>query len=413
MAKLTDVDVKKAKAEDDKIVRLKDEHGLYLEISKKGIKSWRQRIRATSGDTIKTLGYYPTMSLAQARRAQMAIRLNGVEAAPEPVEAPPAKPTFKEVALLWHTKKSGDWKANHAADVLAGLERDVFPAFGAEPIDAIESLTISKHLATFEARGVMEVAHDVRQRIERIFGYARASGYIMHNPASDMKEVMRALPPSTPRAAITDIATARGLLADIEAQPAGLEVKAAMRLLAITAQRPGEVMQARWDQFEGLDGDNPVWKIPGEQMKMKREHWVPLPRQAVELLQALRNTAAKNATFCFPSPRRRGEAMDTGVLRYAIIRTGRQNEHCPHGWRASFSTTMKPLRRADGQIIEMMLAHVKADKVAAAYDRAEYLAERREIAQEWADLLLQDAKPAEALVDLPRRSIRAAMEAVT
>jgi len=396
--KLTDLEVRKAKVDSEKTIRLKDELGLYLEIAPSGIKAWRLRIRSKSGDTIQTLGYYPDMSLAQARKAQAAIRLNG------PVAAPPrvAKPTFKDVAKMWHAVKTPEWAENHAANVWASFERDVFPTFGDTAIDQIDSPTIGDLLDRIQAKGVMNRAHDIRQRIERVFSYAKAKGIIASNPATDMKEIMASIPAATPRPAVKTIEDARKVLAAVEAQPGYNILRMASRFQALTSVRSSEATNAKWEQFEGLDGPKPLWIVPAEQMKMGRDHWVPLATQTVELLSELRKLTG-GGEYLFPSYVRPSKPLEIGGLRYLLLKAGYAGIHCPHGWRSTFSTVMNGRRKAEREI-ELMLAHGHEDKVAGIYNRQEYMDVRREIAQEWANILLQGQPSASALAELSRRN---------
>jgi integrase len=398
--KLTDVDVRKAKPEPGKKALLKDEGGLYLEITPSGMKSWRLRIRSkVNGDTIRTLGHYPDMSLAQARKAREAMKVTA--SAPSPtVER--AAPTFREIAAQWHTKKAPQWVPHYAETVLLTLKRDAFPYIGDQAVDEIEPTQIKELLERVEARGAMDVAHDVRQRVDRVFAFAKASGHCKYNPAEDMREVLKAAPPVKARPAMTTLEGARGVLTAVEALDAKPIMLLAFRLLALTAQRSSEVTGALWEEFDGLDGDEPLWKIPAARMKMTRDHWVPLSRQALEVLAEVRKISGKGALL-FPG-RKPTAPIEIGGFRYLVLKAGYAGKHVPHGWRSSFSTIMNERRRGDRAVIDLMLSHEKESKVEGAYNRAEHLETRREIAQEWSNLLLEEALPTTSLVRFPRRA---------
>jgi integrase len=396
---LTDTNIRQAKAS-DKPVLLFDELGLYLEISPKGIKSWRLRLRSKErGDKLLTLGRYPAMTLAQARKQRTVER--GIAA--EATAAVP--PTFREVALeWWQTNRAGSrWKPSHADDVWAGIERELVPALGDKFITEIKAPAIKDILKAIEARGAPEVAQDTRQRVEAVFRYAEAGGMREGNPAAAMREIMAPLPAAKPRAAAITLDGVRTVLAAAESVPAYPIIRLGLRFLALTVQRPGEVRFAEWSEFGGWDTDqNPLWTIPAHRMKMNRTQIVPLVPQAVEVLKELRKLTG-GCALAFPTIHNRSKPMSEASIGALLNRAVARGSHVPHGFRASFSTIMNERRKADGAVIELMLSHVKADKVAGAYDRAEHMNTRWEIAREWADLLLEGRPGAAELVKLPKQ----------
>jgi integrase len=251
-----------------------------------------------------------------------------------------------------------------------------------------------------EGRGAVETAHRLRQRISAAFVFAMAEGRAESDPAA---VVRGALSPVTKgeQPAVTTIEEAREVLQAAEAVSAHPVTRLALRLLALTAVRPGEVRGARWSEF-ALDDLDPVWSIPAERMKMKRDHVVPLSRQAVETMDALRVLTGRNE-LCFPSVRHNHKPMSENAIGYLINRAGYNGRHVPHGWRAAFSSIMNERRPTDRQVIDQMLAHVPKDKVEGAYNRAQHLTRREHIAQEWADLLLEGMPAARDLVGLRKR----------
>jgi Site-specific recombinase XerC len=229
---------------------------------------------------------------------------------------------------------------------------------------------------------------------------------------------MKPVPPSRPQPSIVDglhdqdarLSAIRQLLIDCEARPGRLQNKIALRLLALTAVRPGELAGARWEEFVDLEGENPFWVIPAARMKgqkvRKKEHFVPLARQTVELLAVLRRLNGRFA-LCFPSERHIHRTISENTLRQILINAGYYQKHVPHGFRAAFSTYMNERSNelnqiGDRQVIDLMLAHTSksyegADRRAAtisnseaAYNRALYMPRRKQLAQEWADILLAD-----------------------
>ena len=160
----------------------------------------------------------------------------------------------------------------------------------------------------------------------------------------------------------------------------------ALRLMVLTFARTTELRAARWSEIENIDGSEPLWRIPAERTKMKREHVVPLAPQAVALLRELRALPGSDATpFLFPSPSRERH-MSNNTMLYALYRMGYHSRATVHGFRAMASTALNEMGfRPD--VIERQLAHQEQNAVRAAYNRAEYLSERRVMMKQWADHL--------------------------
>ena len=188
-----------------------------------------------------------------------------------------------------------------------------------------------------------------------------------------------------------------------EAESAHPVTLLAFRLLYLTSVRPGELRGARWEEFQDLDGTEPLWCIPAERMKMKREHIVPLSRQAVETLCTIK-PFSRHWPHLFPNTRRPSQVICENAIGYLLNRAGFHQRHVPHGFRSSFSTIMNERHRPDRQVIDIMLAHAIKDKVEGAYNRALYLKRRRELAQEWADLISEGQLSPDQLISNRRRS---------
>jgi integrase len=208
--------------------------------------------------------------------------------------------------------------------------------------------------------------------------------------------------------AITDLDEARTMLDKAEAEPAHAVTKLALRFLALAAVRPGTLTGTPWTEFENIAED--VWCIPAARMKLKldkkkdetHDHLVPLSRQALDLVAVLRKITG-DGPLAFPNTRHGHKPMSENAIGYLLNRAGYHHKHVPHGWRSTFSTVMNERFPADRAVIDLMLAHVPDNKVEGAYNRAAYLKRRKELAQIWADLILEDAKPVASLVDGPRR----------
>lgn len=393
--KLTDA-LARAAEPGDKAYKLSDAGGLYLYVSPAGSRLWRLKYRYGGKERSLTLGAYPSVSLAAARRERDAAK-KALKAKKDPKflwqqrQEDPVDRTFEGLAREWHKTNKRAWSERHAEDVLASLERDVFPKLGAASIEDIKARDVLAVLRMIEQRPAVETARRVRQRISAVFGFAAGMDLVENDPA---QVVARAMAPVIRgrQPAVVTLEEAREVLSCVEEQKAHAITKLAHRFLVLTVVRPGVINTALWSEFDGLDPAAPTWRIPAERMKLRiqykhdkaRDHLVPLSRQAVEILTALRRLSGRSP-FLFPNSRHHHEPMSENAIGYLLNRAGYHHRHVPHGWRATFSTIMNERYPADRLVIEAILAHIPESKVAAAYNRALYLERRRELLQEWAD----------------------------
>jgi integrase len=414
---LTDTAIKRA-APREKDYKLADEKGLYLLVRPSGSRLWRHKYRVAGKERTSSYGPYPEVSLRQARDQRDATR-EILRAGRDPaIEARKAAAsaltstshTFETLAREWHELQRERWAPIHAADVLGSMERDVFPTLGEFPPHEITAPLILACLRPVEKRGAVETASRLRQRIGSVLAYGLSLGIVPGNPAEQVKGALKPLVRRKRQPAITDLDQLRALLHKIESGGAYPVTLLASRFLALTAQRPGAIRRARWEDMRGIDSDAPVWHIPAEQMKLTVErkgddafdHVVPLSAAAVEVLRAVRKLSGRGA-LVFPGQRHAHRPLSENAIGYLYNRAGYHSRHVPHGWRAAFSTVMNERRPADRQVIDMMLAHVQGDKVEAAYNRAEHMARRRDVAEEWAGLVMQGQRAAEDLLTVARR----------
>ena len=242
------------------------------------------------------------------------------------------------------------------------------------------------------------------KRLSAVWGFAIASGVAKNNPAAGITKALKPIVRQGRRAAVTSLDNARDAITRAEATPAHPVTRLALRLLALTAVRPGELRHATWGEFNG-----DVWTIPGVRMKHTQaraaqipDHVVPLSSHALAVLEALRPLTGKGA-LCFPSATDAGKPISENAIGYLLNRAGFAGRQTAHGWRATFSSLMNERNPADRDVIEAMLAHTPKDAVAAAYNRTSYAARRREIAQEWGDLLMAGVAAPVTLKGLPRK----------
>lgn len=423
---LTDLQARKA-APRDKDYKLADSAGLYLFVTRTGFKSWRLKYRFADKERRLVIGPYPEVSLAKAReerdRARALLREHrdpALEERKRKIAAHAAAgATFERVATNWHDAQRARWSPVQAKKVIQAFKRDVFPAFGALPLVDIDGPIILSMLRKVEARGAIDSAKRIRQHVSAVFAYGVAEGLVAADPAATLGRALKPIGKKGRQPAVRTIEDARQLLADMENSTSSPLTKIASRLLALTAVRPGVVRAAEWVEFEGIDWSRPtepalkaVWRIPPERMKLELsdkgeeayEHVVPLPPQAVALLHALRRLTGA-ITLLFPSIRSTRMPMSENAIGYMYFRNGYSGRHVPHGWRATFSTIMNEraiaLKRPDDRaIIDAMLAHKPKGLSASemAYNRATHMERRRELASEWADILIQNLEPPEALL---------------
>lgn len=434
MGMLSDTKVRGAKGT-GKAYKLSDGEQLYLHVSAVGGRVWRMNYqfgRNAQGKPAQktlTIGPYPAISLKDARDARdlaKSMLAKGIEPRPEDLFERGAghdtRPTFKGVAMAWHKLQMQRWSKVHAKDVLDCLEKLVFPAIGDLAIEDIQSPEVLRLLQKIVEGGAIETAHRTRQRISAIFVYGIATNQTVRDPAASLAIALPRKPKAKPQPAITDLPALRQMLVDCEAERCRAHTKLALRLLALTAVRPNEIHGARWDEFEDLDGEEPLWRIPAHRMKgdvdRKAEedgdHLVPLAPQAVAVLKAMMPLTG-DLELVFPSDRHVHRPMSENTLRALLIRAGYYQRHVPHGFRSAFSTIMNErVERAwreaghataspDRAIIDLMLAHVPTNRVEGAYNRAAYMPRRRELAQEWADILLADMWPPAIHIGQPMR----------
>ncbi len=417
---LTDLACRKAVAREE-AYRLADSGGLFLYVTPKGHRSWRLGYWFAKVKKRMVLGAYPDMSLQEARDARDEARrliAKGVDPAVDKKQKEAARlvdaaATFRSVAESWMEEQRPRWSGKHARDVRAGLEKDIFPQLGGLPLSQITRAMVLQRLKAVEKRGAIETAKRHRQRIDEIYEYASGLGHEVRNPA----EVAKSLKPLIKgrRPALTDIAALRRLLLDVEGMPAHPITKLASRFIALTVMRPGVAQTLPWSELPADDAEEPLWIIPAARMKLsvarKQEeafdHAVPLARQTMDLIRTLR-VLTGSAPYVFPSSLTSRRPISDATVSKLYIDAGYRGRHVPHGWRSSFSTIMNEIAMAAGNpgdrvVIDLMLAHVQ-DGVEPIYNRAAYMPRRREIAQAWADMLLDGLPAPSALLPLPRRS---------
>ena len=387
---LTDTTCKNAKPE-DKPYRKADEKGLYLDVRPNGSKYFRLKYRFGGKEKLLALGVYPETSLAQARakrdeaRKQLALGIDPGENRKAMKTAQTANgETFEVIAREWHGKQSPTWTTGHAQQIMSLFEADLFPLLGNRAIKEINAPELLAALRRLEVRGVLETARRAKQYSGRVFRYAVATGRAERDPSPDLRG---ALPPARDKhhASITEPKAIGELLRAIEGYQGAFVTKAALGLAPLLFVRPGELRKAEWAE---IDMEKAEWRIPGEKMKMRDPHIVPLCTQAVAILTELQALTGRGR-YVFPSARtpHGDRCMSENAVLAALRRMGYgKDEMTGHGFRSMASTLLNE-QGWHRDAIERQLAHAERDNVRAAYNYAEHLPERRKMMQAWADYL--------------------------
>jgi integrase len=370
----------------EKPYKLFDERGLFMLVTPAGGRLWRFRYRVGGAEKLLTLGAYPEISLKRAReRRDDARRLvaEGIDpSAKRQAEKTASGNTFEAVAREWLAMQEKKLTAGSIRRERDRLEDFVFPFIGSRPISHVTAPELLAALRKIEARGRHETAHRTRSVCSRVLRFAVATGRAERDVSADLRG---ALAPAVSRnlAAITEPARIGELLRAIDGYSGYPVTETALKLAAYVFVRPGELRQAQWSEF---DLDASEWRIPAERMKAREPHLVPLSTQAVALLRGLFPTTG-SGQHVFPSLRSASRPISDNTVNAALRRLGySKDEMTGHGFRSMASTCLNE-QGWHPDLIELQLAHAERNKVRAAYNRAQRLAERRKMMQAWADWL--------------------------
>ena len=294
--KLTDKGIKSFIARKVIGSKLADGQGLYLLITRAKTASWRIKYRIEGKEKSYTIGTYPQSSLAQARLELKEVKAS-LNKGRDPVvarritiaqAAAHSESTFRAVAEEWFAMKEKEWSATHFTKSKRAFERDVYKSLGALPIESITPSVIAKAIETINKRDVLETATRILQHLNGVFRFAQAKGLCEGNSAAPVKEILPRKKTNGRMPALLDWKSLGALLRAAEAARLSPSVRAAHRLLAFSATRISNVVQAEWKEFD-LDADIPIWVIPRAKMKDHTrigDHRIPLSPQITEELKA-------------------------------------------------------------------------------------------------------------------------------
>jgi integrase len=402
--------------------RLSDGDGLYLLLFVKGgAHGWRLDYAINGKRKTLSLGTYPDTSLSLARKkaddarkllsegtdpsdlrkASKAADAAKVEAQRLEAEGKPGPGTFEAVAREWLAQvHQGKVTASHASRTLARFENDVFPFIGRRPIAEIDPPELLECVRRIEARGAIETAHRAKDACGQVFRYGVVTGACSRNPAADLKDAMRPVE-SRHLAAIVDPQQAGELLRNAMGYQGQPVTRAALLLSALLLLRPGELRHMEWAE---VDLDGACITIPSERMKRKKQekadgppHLVPLAAQAIAILREL-HPLTGHGRYVFPALTTSERCMSDNTVRSALRRLGYGNDDMTaHGFRAMARTMMAERLSIAPEVIEAQLAHAVPDALGRAYNRTQYLEQRRTMMSQWADYLDRLRKGADVL----------------
>ncbi|MCF7520457.1 integrase arm-type DNA-binding domain-containing protein [Neisseria sp. ZJ106] len=396
---LNDRQIKNAKPA-DKPYKLADGGGLYLAVTPSGGKLWRLKYRINGKEKLLSIGKYPAVSLVEAREAADNARKSiaaGIDPAAAKQQAKKEKQaallnTFEHLARQWHKDNLHRWKPNHAARIMAELEKDVFPQLGDKPIDEIRVADVKNLLADIVGRGATVTAEKIRQWIGAVYQHAAKLELTDRNPAAPLrghfeKKAVSHMP-ALPREELTTFYAAL-LTADIDHKN-----RIAMLLTMLVFPRNTELRGGQWHE---IDFEARTWTIPAERMKMKRPHIIPLADWPLELLQELHGLS-RNTPYLFPSRTQTTGFISDATLSRIIERMGYKGRVTPHGFRSLASSILNE-QGYNPDAIERQLAHEESNRIRAAYNRADYMAERKEMMAWYSDYLRERYHQALAMLE--------------
>lgn len=386
MPKLIDTQCKAAKAR-DKAYKLSDSHGLVLFIFPSGSKKWRLRYRWQGKEQTYSIGDYPELGLFEARKKCFEIKSQIKNKENPKFIKDNKRRGFADWAGEWMA--SMEWVDKHRATVVYRLEKLIYPHIGGRGLNEIEPPDILFIINLLQNAGKIETARRVKSIISQVYCYAIAQGGAKYDPTASLhrgvirNRQIRSMP------AITDPRKIGALLNAIDNYPGGIVVKYALKIAPFIFLRPGALRCAQWDW---VDWQQQLMRLPANIMKNKKEHLVPLANQVINLFKELQKITGVGGMigmgkYLFPAVRGNDRPLSDGTLTVALRTLGYTNDEIvPHGFRTTASTLLNEMGFSS-DVIERQLAHVEQNKVRGAYNRAEYLEQRREMMQAWADYL--------------------------
>lgn len=386
---LSDAQCRTAKPK-EKSYKIFDRGGLYLEVNSSGSKYWRIKYRFNEKETRMSLGSYPSVGLAEARRQQEIIKeqlKSGVSPQLSKLErkltlSHEQDATFEIIAKEWHDKNVNGWDSRYAQTIMHRLEKYTFPFIGKFPITQLKPLIILGCIQKIE-KNAPDMARRVKNLISHIFKFAIATGRIEIDYTYGLEFALTKYKKG--HFASIDIDELPELLAALDKARTRLfrQTLIAIWLMLLTALRTSELMEAKWSE---IDFEKALWIVPADRMKMKKPHIVPLAKQTIILLKELYELTG-HREFLLPSIPRPRQPMSKGAVLVALKRLGYRNKMTGHGFRSLFLGIVKEKLGYSHEVADRQLAHAPKSSVDRAYDRAKFLPQRVLMMQQYADYI--------------------------
>ncbi len=371
-----------------------DGGGLYFEATPSGGKYWRMKYRFNGKEKRLSFGIYPDISLQDAREKRREAKklLDGGIDPGEKKKLDKLEQqneygnSFENLAREWHAQKIHTWKPKHAENILKRLESNIFPAIGKRPVKSVTPPELLTALRKIEEKGTYDLTHRIMQTCAQVFRYAVATGRAERDITADLKGALK--PAKSKAMAHLSEGELPEFLRELEKYDmeygGRLLTKLAFKFLILTFVRSGEIRGAKWDE---IDWDKKQWRIPQERMKMKSPHIVPLAEQSITLLEEIKELTGDNCeNFIFPSQQTPRKMMSENTFLRVIEILGYKGRTVGHGFRSTASTILNE-HGFNKDWIERQLAHAERDQVRDSYNHAEYIKQRTDMMQWWADYL--------------------------
>ncbi|EPY9203479.1 tyrosine-type recombinase/integrase, partial [Morganella morganii] len=338
---LTDAKLRTLKPK-EKVYRLGDSAGLYIEVAVNGSRYWRMKYRFLGKEKRLAFGVYPEVTLAEAREKRDAAR-KLLASGSDPAEAKKiakaaqqanAENTFEAIAREWHTSKADRWSLRYRDEIIDTFEKDIFPYIGKRPIAEIKPLELLETLRKMEKRGALEKMRKVRQRCGEVYRYAIITGRAEYNPAPDLATALT--PPKKQHFPFLTAEELPYFLKDLAGYTGSEITKTATKIILLTAVRTQELRFARW---QDIDLEKGIWEIPAEVMKMKRPHIVPLSEQVVMLFKQL-EPISKHHPLVFIGRNDPRKPISKESINQVIELLGYKGRLTGHGFRHTMSTIL-------------------------------------------------------------------------
>lgn len=372
---LTDQKCKAAKPR-EKPYKLFDGHGLFLAVSAAGGKVWRLAYRLDGKPQTATLGAYPLFSLAEARAKRDQMRKGLAEGVKPGTKHSTKAPTLWEATQTYWAGR-GDVSDSYRDNALRGIELHLGPALGDKSVATITHTELLAELMKMDAAKKFVYLRKVRVWVGQVFDWAMAQGHREDNPCAriDPRKAFGRAPVES--FAALELAEIPALLQRMALENE-IQSVLATRLLGLTWLRTGELRTLEWGDVEG-----DLLRIPAGRMKRRRDHLVPLSRQAMAIIKTMKERD-RGSPYIFPNDRRLDRPMSENSIVYLLHRIGYKKAMTGHGFRTIGSTWANE-NGYPSDAIEMQLSHSPEDKIRSIYNRAKFLPIRRKMLQEYAD----------------------------